>query len=399
MMVTVEAPLRGVARAGFVLALVIAGSILAFSDPFTLLFFETYAAVGAFLALRRPRNAIGWLLIAIAFGFSATTTIPGLDTDALIRGDATTRDTLVTWLNGWGGWASYVGLLAVTIIFPSGQLPEARGRRGAIILLAAGVAVVVLTAVAPTMGVSPDGVTTVYFPNPVAVLPDLPLWSALPIQDGSVLVVVALLVIGVVRMLLRYRHAIGIERLQLRWLVAAIAFVVIGIVAGLASIATFGEAIGGAGWIPVIIAYPTIPLAIGMAVMRYRLFEIDRIISRTIGWALVTGLLVVVFAVVVVGLQTVLAGITQGQTLAVAASTLVAFALFQPVRRRVQSVVDRRFDRARYDAQRTVDAFAEHLRNEVDLTTLRAALVATTADAVRPVNATVWLRGGPEAAR
>jgi hypothetical protein len=111
----------------------------------------------------------------------------------------------------------------------------------------------------------------------------------------------------------------------------------------------------------------------------------------------VTGLLIVVFAVVVVGLQTVLAGFTQGQTLAVAASTLTAFALFQPIRRRVQSVVDRRFDRARYDAQRTVDAFAERLRNEVDLTTLRTALVATTADAVRPVNATVWLRAGPEA--
>ena len=397
MVVTVETPLGRVARAGFVLALVITGSILAFSDPFTLLFFETYAAVGAFLALRRPRNAIGWLLIAIAFGFSATTTIPDLDTDALIRGEATTRDALVTWLNGWCGWASYVGLLALTIIFPSGQLPEARGRRGAIILLAAGVAVVVLTAVAPTMGVSPDGDTTVYFPNPVAVLPDLPLWSALPIQDGSVLVVVALLVIGVVRMVLRYRHAIGIERLQLRWLVAAIAFVVIGIVAGLASIAAFGEAIGGAGWIPVIIAYPTIPIAVGIAIMRYRLFEIDRIISRTIGWAVVTGVLVTVFAGAVVGLQAILAGFTQGQTLAVAVSTLVAFALFQPLRRRVQSAVDRRFDRARYDAQRTVDAFAEHLRNEVDLVRLRTALVATTADAVRPVNATVWLRAGPEA--
>jgi len=139
-----------------------------------------------------------------------------------------------------------------------------------------------------------------------------------------------------------------------------------------------------------------IPVAIGIAILRYRLYEIDRLVSRTVSWAVVTGVLVTVFAGAVVALQGVLDGVTQGQTLAVAASTLVAFALFQPIRRRVQSVVDRRFDRARYDAQRTVDAFAERLRNEVDLTTLRTALVATADDAVRPVSSTVWLRTGAE---
>ena len=138
------------------------------------------------------------------------------------------------------------------------------------------------------------------------------------------------------------------------------------------------------------------PVTIGIAVLRYRLYEIDRIISRTIGWALVSGILVAVFAGVVVALQTVLAGITQGETLAVAASTLVAFAIFQPVRRRVQSAVDRRFDRARYDAQRTVDTFAEHLRSEVDLGRLRSALVVTADRAVRPVGAAIWLRAGSE---
>jgi len=113
----------------------------------------------------------------------------------------------------------------------------------------------------------------------------------------------------------------------------------------------------------------------------------------------VTGMLVAVFVGAVVTLQAILAGVTQGQTLAVAGSTLVAFALFQPLRRRVQSAVDRRFDRARYDAQRTVDAFAEELRNEVDLARLQAALVATAVDAVRPISATVWLRAGVEVER
>jgi hypothetical protein len=109
--------------------------------------------------------------------------------------------------------------------------------------------------------------------------------------------------------------------------------------------------------------------------------------------------LVAVFAGAVVALQAVFGAVTQGQTLAVAASTLVVFALLQPIRRRVQSAVDRRFDRRRYDAQQTVEAFADQVRNEVDLARLRGALVATAHDAVRPVNATVWLRNSTEVAR
>ena len=105
----------------------------------------------------------------------------------------------------------------------------------------------------------------------------------------------------------------------------------------------------GVAFVPVLLAYAAVPAAIAVAVLRYRLYEIDRIISRTLSWATVSGVLVVVFAGLVVGLQALLTGVTQGQTLAVAASTLAAFALFQPVRRRVQRAVDRRFDRARYD--------------------------------------------------
>ena len=119
------------------------------------------------------------------------------------------------------------------------------------------------------------------------------------------------------------------------------------------------------------------PIASGTAVLGYRLFEIDRIISRTIGWAMVSGILVAAFAATVVGLQALLAGFTQGQTLAIAASTLVAFALFQPLRRRVQTAVDRRFDRARYDAQRTVDAFAQRLRDETNMEKVTSDLSRT----------------------
>jgi hypothetical protein len=134
------------------------------------------------------------------------------------------------------------------------------------------------------------------------------------------------------------------------------------------------------------------PIAIGIAVTRYRLYEIDRLISRTIGWALVTGVLVAVFAGTVLGLQAVLARVTQGETLAVAASTLIAFALFQPVRRRVQRVVDRRFDRARYDGDRTAAAFAERLREQVDLAGLESDIAGVVDNALRPTSVGVWIR-------
>jgi hypothetical protein len=133
-------------------------------------------------------------------------------------------------------------------------------------------------------------------------------------------------------------------------------------------------------------------IAVGVAILRYHLFEIDRIISRTLSWAVVTGLLGAVFVGLVVGLQALSANVTKSNTLAVAASTLVVAALFQPLRRRVQGAVDRRFNRARYDAQRTTDAFAAQLRDEVDLARLRVALVDTVEEAVRPASASVWLR-------
>jgi hypothetical protein len=375
------------------LGVLLVGTVFATADPFTFVFYVSYALVGAYLLVQRPRNIIGWLLIGIAFGFVSTTTSPDLDTAALLRGDATLRDTFTTWVNGWAGWAAYVGLLALTIVVPGGRLPRGRERGVAIALLAVGVAVVVLSAVAPTTSVNTDGVHTIYVPNPLAVLPDLPLWSALHVAEVSGLVIVSVLAIGVVQMLLRYRASSGVQRQQLRWLVAAVAFVFAAVVAGLVSLAIFGDAAGGVAWIPAIIAYPTIPLAIGVAVMRYRLFEIDRIISRTLAYSTVTVIVGALFVGIILVLQTVLAPITGGQTIAVAASTLAVFALFQPILRRVRSSVDRRFDRARYDADLTVRTFAGRLRGDIDLGAVQLEILHTATAAVRPTRAGVWIRG------
>jgi len=188
---------------------------------------------------------------------------------------------------------------------------------------------------------------------------------------------------------MRFRASRGVVRQQLKWFLAAV-FVLVASTA----VAMTGSDEANIGFL---IGIGLVPIAIGIAILRYRLYDIDRLISRTIGWALVTGILAAVFVSVVLVLQALLAGFTQGETLAVAASTLAAFALFQPVRRRIQVAVDRRFDRARYDGQRTVDAFAERLRDEVELASIEREALGTVDETVRPVHAGLWLRSRQEA--
>jgi hypothetical protein len=142
------------------------------------------------------------------------------------------------------------------------------------------------------------------------------------------------------------------------------------------------------------VALFALPIVIGIAILRYRLYEIDRIVSRTIAYTAVTVILAALFAGVILMLQAVLATFTQGQTVAVAASTLAVFVLFQPLRHRIQRAVDLRFDRARYDAERTIRALGGRLRGDIDLVALRAEILDTAGTAVRPTSAAIWLRGG-----
>ncbi len=205
-----------------------------------------------------------------------------------------------------------------------------------------------------------------------------------------------LFALAIAALITRYRRGDRIERLQIRWFGAAVALCGTGLVLVVIELAVRtvqGPLISNLVFQAGLLA---MPIAIGIAVLRYRLYEIDRLISRTIGWAIVTGLLVAVFAGTVVGLQAILTGITQGQTLAVAASTLVAFVLFQPLRRRVQSIVDHRFNRARYDAERTAAAFAERQRDQVNIAGLKVDIAGTIDSALSPRTVGIWIRpSGP----
>jgi hypothetical protein len=211
---------------------------------------------------------------------------------------------------------------------------------------------------------------------------------------GIAALVVAL-ILGVTAVTLRFRRSRGVERAQLKWFVAANVALGTFVVLGFADGGFLGLVAGTNPTILDLLAYASSllpPVAVGIAILRYRLFEIDRLIARTLSWAVVTGLLVGGFAAAVFALQAVLADFVQGQTVAVAASTLAAFALFQPLRRRVQSAVDRRFDRARYDAQRTVAEFSDRLRDEVDLAALSGDLDTTIRGAIAPRSLGIWLR-------
>lgn len=377
-------------------ALILTGTVGAVTsdvmDPSTLAFLVAtgswglvQATVGVLIAVRRPENRVGRLLqisgplvISVFLGYAIeATTVPG-------AGDA------VIGLAGW--WSSMTIYLAiflafpmVGILYPDGRLPGPRWRLPiAVVLLAE-------LALAAMYGVKAGPLDPGLPDNPFGFV-DVPPHVREAVTVIGTLGLVLAMGLAVAAVVTRWRRADRVERSQLKWLLATLSL------AGVLFPLTFGASSPDdppnlAAVLSVASAL-LIPVAIGIAVLRYRLYEIDRLISRTVSWAVLTGVLVVVFGGLVVALQAVLAGLTQGQTLAVAGSTLVAAALFQPVRRRVQAIVDRRFDRARYDAQRTVDAFAGRLRDEVDLSRLQAALISTTDDAVRPISATVWLRPG-----
>jgi hypothetical protein len=340
----------------------------------------SYAVVGWLIASRRSGNPLGWVYIGIGLSqvgepFFGMGSFRGL---VLSPGSIPAADVLA-WLASFG-WVPGYGLLFSfsLLLFPTGQLPSRRWQPVAWLAALALVLLGAPTAIAawPLRGPGlVDGTT---------VPPDWAVTLQLIGLIGLLLVAAA----SVVSIIVRWRHSEGLERQQLKWFAGAVVPVIV--VIGLSAFVTYPPAV----WVLVaVFVTPVLPLSIGMAVLRYRLYEIDRIFSRTLGWAVVTGMLLALVAILVVGLQALLAGFTQGETLAVAASTLVAFALFAPLRRRVQRMVDRRFDRARYDGERTAAAFSDRLRGDLDLGTVSGDLATTAAIVLRPDSIAVWLRG------
>ena len=340
-----------------------------------LAFLVAFATVGALLAWKRPENPIGWLLSASGLTYS-------MGIFAIFLAHFPRTLTLANWL-GWM-WFLALGLCVfVVLLFPTGKLPSRRWRPVAW-AAGAGVAGWVLgNAFAPTiLSVSPSA------PNPVGVTG--PAGDIFKVMAASGLVLVAATgLAAIVSLAFRYRRASTAERAQLKWLVYAGALIVVALLAEIPV-----EQVLGAGDAATNLqnavstgAVALVPVAIGIAILRYRLYDIDRVISRTVAYAIVTGLLVGVYAGLVLLATQVL---RLHSTVGVAAATLVAAALFNPVRRRVQKQVDRRFNRARYDAERTVAAFAARLKDAVDLDAVRDDLAEVVQTTLEPAHLWVW---------
>ena len=374
------------------LAALVAVGVFLRPEPLTVAFYLSYAMVGAILVARRPGNPIGWVLLLIAYSFVGTTTPSNLDVAALQAGTVPLDQAIGAWVVGWSGHVGYAGFFALAVLFPTGRLPNGPGRMAAAAGLGVYVATGAIAAVAPKLQLTVGGATSVTVPNPIVRHPALEPLSAVPVEL-LILVPVGLCVVGIGSMVVRYRRSTGIARLQFRWLGAALTFAVLALAGALATLAAFGPGIGEVVWIPAMVAYPAVPAAVGIAVLRYRLYDIDRLISRTLAYALVTATLVLLFVAGNLMVQSALVDVTQANTIAVAASTLLILGLAQPLRRRIQRLVDLRFDRSRIDAEQTVRAFADRQRDQVDMTALLADLRGTAVASVRPESMAVWLRG------
>jgi len=340
------------------------------------------ATVGLLLASRRGGGRMGAILLAVGAALAA------VPFGYAVGGSLTLRDPLdpvanALFLIGPASYALAYSLMlpVVALTFPDGRVPSPRWR------WPSGLALGALVAAAILVVLKPGGIENSASMNPfgVAILPGWLTSLAGPLNvTGSLLISV----LGTTAVVTRYRRGSGLERQQLRWLLAAVLLAAIPL-----TISIVG---GGVDWI--VLAFPgviLVPVAVWIAVTRHRLYDIDRLISRGLSWAVLSGLLVIVYVGAVLLLQSVLGGTAQRETLAVAGSTLLAAALFQPLRRQVQGIVDHRFNRARYDADQTVEAFATGLRDEVDPNQIRASLVAAVGASVSPTRVDLWLRKRP----
>jgi hypothetical protein len=329
--------------------------------------------VGTLIASRHPGNLIGWMLCGLALWGAVAELGEAYGYVAAERG--LPGGVAGEWLIGWSWIVDVTAWVVVVLLFPNGRLPGRRWRPVIWTSLAGAVLLFV--------GQALDASQTVDFSSgrsPLGV--DSPLVAAAWPVGAALLV--AGLVAAVAASVLRYRRARDVERQQLKWF--AYAGLIFAPVMPLAAAFWYRSMLVK---VLAAVALNAMPLAIGAAILRYRLYDIDRIVSRTLTWALLTVVLGLGYAGVVLGLGRLL---PQGSSLGVAAATLAVAAIFQPARRRIQAAVDRRFNRHRYDAARTIQAFSGRLREEVDLDTLTAELLAVVDQTMQPERATLWLR-------
>jgi hypothetical protein len=340
-----------------------------------------YATVGLVLTLRRPGNPIGWLYAAAGLMWSLA--IPGEPWVAQLvaEGHPLPLAAQAAAVYGEFNWAAatVLGVTLPALLVPDGRLRSRRWRPVAAAAVAGGALALVGSSLAPAR------LEDLQIANPFGLAGPAGAIAA-AVAGAGTLLWMATLVAALLCVVLRFRAARGVERQQLRWVAAGAAAAVAGLMGG--AVAPQDTALASVLYASVL----CVPVAVAVAVLRYRLWDLDRLVSRTVTYAVVTALLVLPYLAIVAAIPRLAEG---SGSLAVAAATLAAAALFQPLRRRVQDLVDRRFNRRRYDAARTLDAFAARLRDQVDLDALHTELLGVVDQTVQPTRASLWLRHAP----
>ena len=348
-----------------------------------------YSTVGAIVASRLPSIPVGWLFCAIGLGFGATHFSAEYATYALLAvpGSLPGGETLA-WIQSWLPFPTLGLVVFLVLLFPAGRLPSDRWRWFAWVTVAAVLAGATLQAFSSqtTLRFGADQTYLVHNPLGVEGLPD----AGLEVQA----LMYGLIAVGTSSMLLRLRHAGSIQRQQIKWFAYATAVVISGVILKNTLFPMLGEVwIWWTGFILTAVGVVTSPAAMGVAILRYRLYNIDVLINRTLVYGSLTAMLVGVYVGSIVVLQGLLRALTgQESQLAVVASTLAIAALFNPLRRRLQSFVDRRFYRSKYDARKTLEAFSIKLRDETDLDALSDDLVGVVQETMQPAHVSLWLR-------
>jgi hypothetical protein len=352
-----------------------------------------FSAVGALIGARRPGHRIGWLLLLGALAISTAQltwsyVAYGLDAERPLPGAA-----VVGWVGNWIPWPALAAFALLLLWFPNGQPPSPRWRPAAWAMVAWCAVIMGFLALYPGL------IATSELANPFGLSGDAgATMRRLQASPAIPLITIPLFLASAAAPLVRFRRARGEQRQQLKWFASSVGLLV--------GVLVLSQLQPGWAWVRVVtmvlpvVAVWGIAAAIGIAILRYRLYAIDRIVNRTLVYGLLTAVLASVYAALVLVLGHLFGRIGgQPPTWVVAGATLAVATLFQPARRRIQQAVDRRFNRRRYDAARTVEAFSTRLRDEIDLDALKAELLAVAHQTVQPTSASLWLRPSEQAGR
>lgn len=346
----------------------------------------SWASIGALLVVRRPGNAVGWLMVLVGVGFALSQLSIALTSTFAAEG--TPQGERLAQIAGWATvLLQLVGIfqIAIGFLYPSGRVQSRGWARFMRVYWAIAIAFVVTSLTQPgPLQLVPA------LQNPFGFGPDLR--GERPFTPILFLFMLIVFVGLGVSMASRYRSGRHVERLQLKWFVLALGLSAIGLGVATSEVIFPDRAGDTIGLTLFVFAGALVPMAIGIAILRHGLYDIDRLISRTISYAAITAVLAAAFGVAALSLGVVLSSFAEGQTIAVAGSTLLVVALFGPLRRRAQTVVDRRFDRARYDAAVTVQVMTARLRDDVDLDRVKADVLGVIARTFHPTKAGLWLR-------